>query len=54
MTLWLVSAGRYGEREDFAMEHNLAVIRWDDLPEDIQSELPLRRIWILLPEEKEE
>lgn len=27
---------------------------YDSLPEDIQSELPLKRIWILLPEEEEE
>jgi len=27
---------------------------YDNLPEDIQSELPLKRIWILLPEEEEE
>lgn len=27
---------------------------YDKLPEDIQSELPLKRIWILLPEEEEE
>jgi restriction system protein len=33
MTLWLVRAGRYGEREDFALENNLAVIGWDDLPD---------------------
>jgi len=33
MTLWLVRAGRYGEREDFALENNLAVIGWDELPD---------------------
>lgn len=33
MTLWLVRAGRYGEREDFALENSLAVIGWDDLPD---------------------
>jgi restriction system protein len=33
MTLWLVRAGRYGEREDFALENNLAVIGWDNLPD---------------------
>lgn len=25
MTLWLVRAGRYGEREQFAVENNLAI-----------------------------
>lgn len=33
MTLWLVRAGRYCKREDFALENNLAVIGWDELPE---------------------
>lgn len=31
MTLWLVRAGRYGEREDFALENKVAVIGWDQL-----------------------
>ena len=33
MTLWLIRAGRYGEREDFALENKLAVIGWDNLPD---------------------
>lgn len=33
MTLWLVRAGRYGEREDFALQNKMAVIGWDDLPD---------------------
>lgn len=33
MTLWLVRAGQYGEREDFALNNNLAVIGWDNLPD---------------------
>lgn len=33
MTLWLVRAGRFGEREQFAIENNLAVIGWEDLPD---------------------
>lgn len=33
MTLWLVRAGRFGEREQFAIEKNLAVIGWEDLPD---------------------
>jgi len=31
MTFWLVRAGRYGEREQFAIEQNLAVIGWEEL-----------------------
>lgn len=32
MTAWLVRAGRYGERETFALSHDLAVIGWEELP----------------------
>lgn len=31
MALWLVRAGRHGEREDFALENNVVVIGWDGL-----------------------
>ncbi len=31
MALWLVRAGRHGEREDFALENNVVVIGWDAL-----------------------
>ncbi len=33
MAVWLVRAGRNGERESFALEENLAVIVFDDLPD---------------------
>lgn len=33
MTLWLVRAGRFGERGQFAIEKNLAVIGWEELPD---------------------
>src|SRR5437588_1030419 len=33
MALWLVRAGRDGEREEFALEHNVAVIGWTELPD---------------------
>jgi len=33
MTLWLVRAGRYGEREQFAVENNLAILGWEELPD---------------------
>ena len=33
MTAWLIRGGRHGEREDFALENNLAVIGWDELPD---------------------
>ena len=33
MTLWLVRAGRYGEREQFANEKNLAILGWEELPD---------------------
>lgn len=31
MTLWLVRAGKYGEREDLALEKGLAAIGWEEL-----------------------
>lgn len=31
MTLWLVRAGKYGERENLALEKGLAVIGWEEL-----------------------
>jgi restriction system protein len=33
MAVWLVLAGRNGERESFALEENLAVIGFDELPD---------------------
>jgi len=31
MTLWLVRAGKLGEREDYALQNNIAVIGWKEL-----------------------
>ncbi|HYE05721.1 MAG TPA: restriction endonuclease [Planctomycetota bacterium] len=33
MTLWLVRAGRAGEREQYALDHGLAVVGWDEMPD---------------------
>lgn len=33
MTLWLVRAGRIGEREQMAADKNLAIIGWEDMPD---------------------
>jgi len=33
MTVWLVRAGRYGERENLALEQGLSVIGWEELPD---------------------
>jgi restriction system protein len=33
MTLWMVRAGKHGEREDLALNRNLLVIGWSDLPD---------------------
>jgi restriction system protein len=38
MTTWLVRAGRTGDREDLALEKNIAVVGWDDIP-DLCGEL---------------
>ena len=31
MTLWMVRAGEYGEREDLAITKNIVIIGWEDL-----------------------
>jgi restriction system protein len=33
MAIWLIRAGRYGEREDFALQNHVAVIGWSELPD---------------------
>ena len=33
MAVWMVRAGKSGEREEFALENNVAVIGWDELPD---------------------
>lgn len=33
MAVWLVRAGRQGEREDLALDSNLALIGWDEVPD---------------------
>lgn len=32
MTLWVARAGRYGKRENFALENNVVVVGWGELP----------------------
>lgn len=46
MTLWMVRSGRYGEREDFALENKVAVIGWNELPDlsKIESREQLRAL----------
>ena len=33
MTLWVVRAGSYGERENFDIQNGVAVVGWDDVPD---------------------
>jgi len=33
MAVWMVRAGRYGEQESLALDKNLAVIGWEELPD---------------------
>jgi restriction system protein len=33
MTVWLVRAGKHGEREKLALENDVAVIGWEELPD---------------------
>jgi len=43
MAVWMVRAGRGGEREDVALREGLAVIGWDELPD--LSTMTSRRRW---------
>ena len=55
MTLWLVHAGKYGEREQMAREKNLAIIGWEELPDlsQLKSREALARLLKeTYPEEK--
>ncbi|WP_346864991.1 hypothetical protein [Methanocalculus sp. MSAO_Arc2] len=45
MTLWLVRAGRYGEREQLALEKKIAVIGWDDVPDLSQENMGTYSKW---------
>jgi restriction system protein len=33
MPLWLVRAGSHGEQEQGALEHNVAIIGWNEMPD---------------------
>jgi restriction system protein len=55
MALWLVRAGRHGEQEQAALEHNVVTIAWNDLPDlsDIRDRESLRELYSkVLPQEK--
>lgn len=45
-TAWLIRAGKFGEREDFNLEHSLASCGWGDLPDlrNFESRADLERI----------
>jgi restriction system protein len=51
MTVWMVRAGAHGEQEDLALEHNVVVVGWVEMPslsgyhsrDAIKAELALRR-----------
>jgi restriction system protein len=47
MSVWLVRAGKYGEREQAALEKNVAVIGWNELPDlsSVQSREALADIY---------
>ncbi len=48
MTLWLVRAGKHGEREDFALENNVVPIGWTDLPDlsKLESKDDLAKLYV--------
>lgn len=46
MAVWMVRAGRHGERENLALENGIAVIGWQDLADlsKVKSKDELRKI----------
>lgn len=55
MTLWGIRSGKYGERETFALENNLAVIGWEAMPDfsTVKDREQLRELLeITYPDEK--
>lgn len=55
MALWLVRAGRYGERESFALEKKVVAIGWEELPDlsNISSREKLEELcWKTYPKSK--
>jgi len=46
MALWMIRGGKYGERETLALDNNLAVIGWEELPDlsKIQGQEDLRKV----------
>ena len=55
MAFWLVKAGRHGDQEQAALEHNVVTIAWNDLPDlsNIKDRETLRELYSkVLPQEK--
>lgn len=55
MTLWGIRSGKYGEREGLALDNNVALIGWEDLPDltHVQSRDALRELLdVTYPDEK--
>jgi restriction system protein len=54
MAFWLVRAGRHGEQEQAALEHNVTTIGWNDLPDlsNIMDRESLKQLYSkVLPQE---
>jgi len=47
MAVWVVRAGRKGEREEFALENDQVVVGWDDLP-DLSGIEDKDKLWELV------
>ena len=49
MAIWIVRAGKHGEREDFAIQNKVAVIGWEELP-DLTGLKDRKELAVLLEE----
>jgi restriction system protein len=55
MAFWLVRAGRHGEEEQGALEHNVVTIAWNELPDlsNIKDRESLKELYFkILPQER--
>jgi restriction system protein len=50
LAFWLVRAGRHGEQEQGALEHNVTTIGWNDMPDvsKMNSKEELKELYLKL------
>jgi predicted Mrr-cat superfamily restriction endonuclease len=46
MALWLVRAGAHGDEEQGALEHNVATIGWNEMPDVSNNKQVLKELYL--------